>query len=65
MTKMRFLEPIAVEALAAFHVIKFSCNMGLYRIILKSDSLEVVKMLKSNVRNWSRYRHLVEHSKNT
>jgi hypothetical protein len=34
--------------------------MGLKHIVLESDAFQIVNVVKSNGRNWSRYEQLVE-----
>jgi len=54
------LETIVAEALAALHAVEFSWDLGLRRIILEGDVLQIVNAVKSTGRNWSKYGQLVE-----
>jgi ribonuclease HI len=58
-TKMGCLEPVAVEALAAFQAIEFSIELGLQDIILEGDALQVVNALNFSGRCLSRFGQIV------
>jgi hypothetical protein len=60
MTRLGHLEPVAAEALVAFHASFFCKKLGLHNIILEGDVFQIVKAVSSNVRNCSRYDQLVD-----
>lgn len=51
------------EASAALRASNFCRKLGLHRVILEGDALQVVQTLRKEGRNWSRYDHLIEDTK--
>ncbi len=45
------------------HVIEFSHDLELQRIIMEGDAAQIVNVVKATKRNWSRYRQLGEDTK--
>jgi ribonuclease HI len=51
-------EPVVAEAIAALHAVEFSRDLGLPRIVLEGDSLQVVTAVQDLRPTWSRYGHI-------
>lgn len=52
--------PEIVEAVAALKEVTFCRELGLSKVILEGDALQVVNALKASTSNWSPYGHLIE-----
>lgn len=46
------------------HAVEFSCDLGLQKFILERDALQVVNVVKSTERKWSKYDQIVEDTSN-
>jgi hypothetical protein len=53
------VEPVVAETLVALGVVKFFWNQGLEKIILESDSLQVVNALNKPGLNWNMHGQIV------
>jgi ribonuclease HI len=53
------IDPIVGESMAALKVVEFCKNMGLDRIMVEGDSLQVVNAINKPGLNWGKYGHIV------
>lgn len=59
-TKPILLDPIAAEALIALYATEFNRDLGLQRIILEGNAMQVVNAVKAEDRKWSSFGQLME-----
>ncbi|XP_059441727.1 uncharacterized protein LOC132174030 [Corylus avellana] len=56
-------ESVTGEALAALHAAEFCRELGFFEILLKGDSMSVVKAIGENTQNWLKYGQIMEDTK--
>lgn len=65
MTRTLISDPTVAEAYGAWSTMEFSSQLGLNKVILEGDSLEIVKALPREESSWNpRYGHLIDDAKN-
>jgi hypothetical protein len=53
--KQFIVDCVVAEAYAAWNAVEFSKDLGMLKIILKGDALEIVNALRMEEQSWSRY----------
>lgn len=50
---------LGLEVLATLHTVEFNCDLGLSRIILEENFLQVINAVQAMGQNWNRYGYII------